>query len=230
MKTFLNSWDPVLLLRMEPRFRREETELAVGLLLWRTVLECLDSLAALLTKSDSLPDCNHERWMDVKVCALTQSHRWMLGWMDRSLGCGRWRSVGQYSLLLSLSVFSKDEMARQKLKRKRLSQPWRGAGGPVEKGRVDRRREHKGQIGLLWSRASLGVALNTQILRYGNSPGWGGRTENTAFPHSPEKKRHTCGSYQSKLFGSHWRRRHIRKDLLHRYIQHVLVISCMALL
>lgn len=211
---------------MEPWFRREETELAVGLLLWRTVLECLDSLAASLTKSDLLPDCNHERCTDMTVCALTQSHRWMLGWMDRALGCGRWRSVGQYSLLLSL--FSERRKWRGRSSNASVSlSPEGGPGGERTRSQAQRAQ---GADWPSWSRASLGVTLNTQILRYGNTPGGGG-TENTAFPHSPEKKRHTCGwwCYQSKLFGSHWRHWHIRKDLLHRYIKHVVVISCMAL-
>lgn len=43
-----------------------------------TVLECLDGLAVLLTKSALLPDCA-ESCVDMTVCALTQ---WMDGWTD----------------------------------------------------------------------------------------------------------------------------------------------------
>lgn len=56
-----------------------------------TVLECLDVLAALLTKSDLLPDCNHERCMDMAVCALTQFWR-MVGCLAVADG-GMWVST-----------------------------------------------------------------------------------------------------------------------------------------
>lgn len=148
MKTFLNSRDPVLLW-MQPWFWREETELAVGLLLWRTVqmtvLECLDSLAALLTDSDLLPDCDHERCMDMTVCALTQSP----GWMDRPLGRDRWRSVGQYSLL---SLFSTRRKWWDRSSNASVSLSPEGVRVLVEKGHIDRQRAQRADWPL-WGRA-----------------------------------------------------------------------------
>lgn len=87
-----------------------------------TVVEWLHGLAASLTKSDLLPDCNHERCVDMTVCVRTLARPRgldgrMLSWLWQIEECG---SV----LSLLLSLFSqKEEMARQKLKRKRLSQP-----------------------------------------------------------------------------------------------------------
>lgn len=115
---------------------------------------------------------------------------WMLGLMDRSLGCGKWRSVGQYSLL-SLSVFEKEEMARQKLKRKRLSQPWRGAGCGGEQ--TCRQAEStRGRLALTKHRRVMwcpSVILNTQILQNGNSPG-GGNGEHCISTFTWEEKTH----------------------------------------
>lgn len=53
---------------------------------------------------------------------------WMDAWRDGRYFAADARVCCQYSLVLSLFLFWKEEMARQKLKRKRLSQPWNGAG------------------------------------------------------------------------------------------------------
>lgn len=64
-----------------------------------TMLECLDGLAALLTTFDKLPECDPERCMDMTVCSLTQSCRWMDGCLDG------WTDLCGSVLSSRLSVF-----------------------------------------------------------------------------------------------------------------------------
>lgn len=195
-----------------------------------TVLECPDSLAALLTESDSLPGCDHKRCMGMMVCAHSPSltNGCLDRWTDLS-DCSRWRSVGHYSLLPFL-CFLKRRRWRGRSSNASVSLSPEGVRGLMEKGHIN-----KGTDGSLWSRASH-VTPQCQS-EHSDPPVWElSRRERQRTLHyhihlgredTPvaDDVAHQLEN-QLKLFGSHWRHWHIRKDLLHRYIEHVMVISC----
>lgn len=172
-----------------------------------TVLGCLDSLAVSLTKPDLLPDGNHERCMDIMVCTLTHSHGCLDGWTDL-FGSGRWRNVGQYSLLLSL--FSKRRKWRDRSSNASVSLSPEWVCGLVEKGHINRQRAQGADWPLMKpSEPCLSDIMNPLILRHGNSPRGGRqralhfrthlRSKDTPAADDVAQKLHN----QSKLFGSH---------------------------
>lgn len=158
----------------------------------------------------------------------------MLGWMDSSLW--EWQMEERGSVFSSpLSVFYKRRKWQDRSSNASVSLSPKGAQGLVEKGHIDGQRA-QGADWPLWGRASHVVpqvshrTLRSSVMETLQE----GAAENPAFPHSPEKRRHTCGwwccatAWQPvEVIWRHW---HIRKDLLHRYIEQVVVISCTALL
>lgn len=90
-------------------------------------MKCLDSLVALLTKPDLLPDCNHER---CTVCVLTHSHGCMDGWTDLC-GGNRYGSV-----LSSLSVFKKGENGEAEAQTQASLSALKGCGPGGERTRI----------------------------------------------------------------------------------------------
>lgn len=213
-------------------FGREESEVAMGLLLWRTVqmtvLECLDWSSCLTNQvwRDCLIVILNAvwTWRCVRTHPVWQTDGWMgemLRQMDRSPGCGRRRSVSQSSLLLSLFPKRRKWQDRSSNASVSLSPEGRGARGLLEKGQAESTR---GPTGLLWSRASH--VMPQCRTEHSDPPWWklsrrGQQRTPHLHTHLRGKDTHVAAGVaqrmdnQSKFFGSHWRHWHIRKDLLH---------------
>lgn len=180
---------------MQLWFWREETELAVVLLIWRTVqmTECLDGLAAWLTKS--LTCCLIVTTNAVWIWQCVRSHWWMNGqisWLWQMEECG--------SVLSSpLSVFSKGGNGETEAQTQASLSALKGARGLVEKGHVDRQRAQEGgRLAFMKQNEPCNASVTHWTLRSsGMETLQEGATENTASPRSPEKKWHSCGWWES---------------------------------
>lgn len=169
-------------------------------------------------KSDLLPDCNHERCVDMTVCTLTLMGEWtdLLAVADG----GMWVSA-----LFSSLCFLKRRKWRDRSSNASVSlSPEGGAGPGGERTRRQAESTRRGADWPFWSRTSHVM------------PRW-----HTEHSDPPVRKLSRKGRQRTLRLhihlrrndthvadGSHWRHWHIRTDLLHRYV--VVVISCLALL
>lgn len=126
------------------------------------------------------------QWRCVRTHWVSQMGAWTDG--QNLWDCGRWSSVGHCSLLLSLFFERTRWQGRSSNASVSLSPD--GVLGLAKKGHIDK----GGRLAFMKQSKSCNASVPKQSLRSSSMETLQeGATENTAFPHSLGKRRHTCG-------------------------------------